>query len=151
MVGQPLTSTLELTTLMSLFASVISFFKAHQAAKSAGVGSSAAMPEGCYSARVLGLLGFCFPRFIVTNTGLVFVRLQSASAGFLLGGFGSVVRVLRLALHSFTSKTVRSSLPSPNPAVERTGREAAFAMSCYNLHIPGSCHVPWSASPSLLR
>ena len=38
----------------------------------------------------------------------------------------------------------------PNPAVERTGREAALFMGCSKLHALGSGHFPWSASPSLL-
>lgn len=40
---------------------------------------------------------------------------------------------------------------SANPAVERTGRDAALFMGCGNLHALGSGYFPWSASPSLLR
>ncbi|MBU1691373.1 MAG: hypothetical protein KKD65_11640 [Gammaproteobacteria bacterium] len=40
---------------------------------------------------------------------------------------------------------------APNPAVERDWPKAALLMACGNLNIPGSGHVLWSASPSLLR
>jgi len=46
---------------------------------------------------------------------------------------------------------VYSTSTSPNPAVERTGREAALFIACGKLHALGSGHFPWSASPSLLR
>ena len=41
--------------------------------------------------------------------------------------------------------------PPPNPAVERDWPKAALFMSCGNLNFLSSRHVPWSASPSLLR
>ena len=42
-------------------------------------------------------------------------------------------------------------MSSANPAVERTGREAALFMVCGKLHALGAGQFPWSASPSLLR
>jgi len=39
----------------------------------------------------------------------------------------------------------------PNPAVERDWPKAALFMACGNLSFLGSCHIPRSASPSLLR
>ena len=132
---------------MSLHASFISFFKAHQATMPVGIGSSSAMPEGCYPARVSGLPGFCFLRLASSNAALVLFRLHSAFTWFRPQFFCSMVRLFRLALQSSNTKTALSSPPSPNPAVERDWPNSGFFAACAKLLIPGSGYVPWSASP----